>query len=976
MKTKIFTVATVFGAFLGTSVMPIWAAECTPDPTSKALAHSTLASAAGYKGHGEAGALLNFDRFHQDTSSSLLPVPTSGFEGRQQSALFDRRMGVPTFLWAKTDVAPVAVGALTAREQLIARARAHLKNEAASLKLTDALIDEAFVSDAQYNGNGPAVVRFKQRVAGKEVFGRSLNVLLDRSGKPIAVSGYFATDFAPSSVAGLGFNRSAAQAVAAGWRSLGEGLGLLDAALMQVAATKAGYEWFSTPAINGSQVFERMPRAKAIYYPRNGHLEPAYYVELFSLAKANKALSAFGLVVSASDGSILNRRNLVSHAEPFTYRVFADGASNGFTPYDSPLGNGFTPFPGAAPSDKIARTTTVTADLISLPSLTNLGVTDPWLADDATTTVGNNTDACIDAVDSPTSGLISSPILDPILNTCVTAIGDIRPEITSARTFDYALAPDEDPSNENARSAAAVSLFYINNWLHDWWYVHGFNEEAGNAQTSNFGRGGAEGDPILAQGQDASGRSNANMATPADGSSPRMQQYLFDGVINGAVKQVTPTVGEPLLFSVGTFSPADFDVPATPVVLANDGSGEPTDGCGPVVPDPTGLGLIPNIPAPPQASLRGAIAMVDRGTCSFTTKARFAQLSGAAGLIVVNNTDGDPIAMGNADLPISLPLPVSTDDTYTVPAVMIRRADAQPLKDLIAAGTEVTMTLQRTASTDLDGTLDNQIVAHEFFHYVHNRLAVVGSQQSSSMGEGWGDIDGFMLSTRPEDRLMPGNDKYQGAYGLAGYVVNGFYSGIRRAPYSTDMAKNAFTFKHMSDGTATPDGGAGATNSEVHNAGEIWANQMWECYVGLLNDPRHSFAEAQTRMKDYIIGGLKMTPDDATFTEARDAVLSVVLARDYLDYEVCSNGFAKRGNGLNAVAPDRASTDLTGAVEDFTPFVCKASTPTTPTTPTTPISPAPVTDAGAGRFGGALNLLLLLPLLGMGLLRRRAVLRR
>ena len=169
---------------------------------------------------------------------------------------------------------------------------------------------------------------------------------------------------------------------------------------------------------------------------------------------------------------------------------------------------------------------------------------------------------------------------------------------------------------------------------------------------------------------------------------------------------------------------------------------------------------------------------------------------------------------------------------------------------------------------------------------------------------------------------MPGNDKYQGAYGLAGYVVNGFYSGIRRAPYSTDFAKNAFTLKHISDGTATPDGADGASNSEVHNAGEIWANQMWECYVGLLNDPRHSFAEAQSRMKDYIIGGLKMTVMDATYVEARDAILSVVLATDFKDYKSCSDGFAKRGSGLNAVAPARDSTDLVGVTEDYTPFVC------------------------------------------------------
>src|SRR3546814_1442961 len=68
-------------------------------------------------------------------------------------------------------------------------------------------------------------------------------------------------------------------------------------------------------------------------------------------------------------------------------------------------------------------------------------------------------------------------------------------------------------SGVNARNAAIVNLFYMNNWLHDWWYDHGFDEQAGNAQTSNYGRGGVEGDAISAQEQDSSGRNNANMET-------------------------------------------------------------------------------------------------------------------------------------------------------------------------------------------------------------------------------------------------------------------------------------------------------------------------------------------------------------------------------------------------------------------------------------------------------------------------------
>src|SRR3546814_2630892 len=56
--------------------------------------------------------------------------------------------------------------------------------------------------------------------------------------------------------------------------------------------------------------------------------------------------------------------------------------------------------------------------------------------------------------------------------------------ISDTRSFDYAIHGDDDPSGVNARNAAIVNLFYMNNWLHDWWYDHGFDEQAGNAQTS------------------------------------------------------------------------------------------------------------------------------------------------------------------------------------------------------------------------------------------------------------------------------------------------------------------------------------------------------------------------------------------------------------------------------------------------------------------------------------------------------------
>ncbi|SEQ42079.1 Fungalysin/Thermolysin Propeptide Motif [Solimonas aquatica] len=911
MRSLTFQLAMAVG--LATASAAVQAAQCVLPP--EVLAHATRASNAALAVDAESGDLPGVDRARRErrASGQLAALPQN-LGGRLQPALFDRHLGQTTFLWARRDASAVAVGPLKTREQLIARARAHLRSEAAALRLSEAMISEAQVVDAQYNGNGPAVVRFRQQVLGREVFGRSLNVLLDRSGKPVAVSGYFATDYDPAALGAQGLVLSAAQAIAGAWRSIG---GAMDAAQLRRAATRGGYDWYAISNPGGELLAERQPRIKQVYYARGQRLEPAYYTELFATGKRDGRFNAYGLLISAVDGSVLHRRSLVARAKAYTYGVFADGAEGGWRPYDSPLGNGFTPFPGASPDARVPR---VSSASTQRRTLSDAGTGDPWLPDDATTTIGNNVRACIDRFDLSGYNLAGLVLLDNLLNTCARLAGDIYPPLSAAGSFDYPLGPDQDPKARNARYAAAVNLFYVNNWLHDWWYGHGFNEAAGNAQTSNYGRGGEENDALIAQGQDGSGRNNANMATPADGSPPRMQQYLFDGPVVGTVRQTAPVSGAPLTFTVGSFTPASYDIPATAVVLANDRYSTPTDGCGVVVNDPSGLGLIPSLPPLPQLSLRGKIALIDRGSCPFTTKARFAQISGAVAAVIVNNSDADPIPMGNADIPLNLPL--STDWTYRIPTVMIRRADGELLKQQLAAGQSVKLALHRDASLDLDGTLDNQIVAHEFFHYVHHRLTDSSSQQTGAMSEGWADFDALLLSVRADEHFIVGNEQYQGAYDLAGYVMNNFYHGIRRAPYSTDFAKNAYTFRHIAEGEPTPDGGSGLNNSEVHNAGEIWANQLWECYAGLLNDGRYSQPQAQSRIQDYVIAGLKMTPADATFTEQRDAVLAAVLAGDFQDFKSCSEGFAKRGAGLLAVAPARDSTDFTGVVEDYTPFVC------------------------------------------------------
>ncbi|MBK7946636.1 MAG: M36 family metallopeptidase [Flavobacteriales bacterium] len=77
------------------------------------------------------------------------------------------------------------------------------------------------------------------------------------------------------------------------------------------------------------------------------------------------------------------------------------------------------------------------------------------------------------------------------------------------------------------QSALITNLYYWNNTVHDVLYGYGFNDPSGNFQQNNYGRGGTGNDYVLADALDGSGTNNANFATPAEGTRPRMQMYVW-----------------------------------------------------------------------------------------------------------------------------------------------------------------------------------------------------------------------------------------------------------------------------------------------------------------------------------------------------------------------------------------------------------------------------------------------------------------
>ncbi|MBK9940821.1 MAG: M36 family metallopeptidase [Kouleothrix sp.] len=83
-----------------------------------------------------------------------------------------------------------------------------------------------------------------------------------------------------------------------------------------------------------------------------------------------------------------------------------------------------------------------------------------------------------------------------------------------------------DPADAYGDDQKVLNIFYLNCYMHDFFYMLGFREHDGNFQRDNFGRGGAASDRVDARAHSGAVWGTANMYTPADGSSPVMNMGL------------------------------------------------------------------------------------------------------------------------------------------------------------------------------------------------------------------------------------------------------------------------------------------------------------------------------------------------------------------------------------------------------------------------------------------------------------------
>ena len=449
------------------------------------------------------------------------------------------------------------------------------------------------------------------------------------------------------------------------------------------------------------------------------------------------------------------------------------------------------------------------------------------------------------------------------------------PDGGASLTFDFPLDFNASPAQN--LDASITNLFYWNNLMHDVWYQYGFDESSGNYQANNYGRGGLPGDHVEAQAQDGSGTNNANFSPGTDGTSGRMQMFIWESIDTDLRVNIPTGAAGDYNAAPAVFGPQNFSVTGD-LVVASDTTANPTEGCDNLI---------------NASAINGKIALIDRGNCTFVEKTANAQAAGAIGVLICNNVDGTLNMSGN-------------DPNITIPTIMISKNQCDFIRTQIPG---VNVTLINNIDFQVDSDLDNGIVAHEYGHGISIRLTG-GANNSSCLnneeqaGEGWSDWLGLVMTANQED--TPEMARGIGTYSLGKTSTHG---GIRSYPYSTDMTINPHTYNNI------------RTESVPHGVGSVWCAMIWDLYWDLVDvygydtDIYYGTGGNNIAM-NLVIEGLKLQSCNPGFVDARDAILLADKMMYNADNEcLIWETFARRGLGFSA--SQGSSNSRTDGTEAF-----------------------------------------------------------
>jgi len=212
-------------------------------------------------------------------------------------------------------------------------------------------------------------------------------------------------------------------------------------------------------------------------------------------------------------------------------------------------------------------------------------------------------------------------------------------------------------------------------------YTDGFD-------VANMSLGGAASGvaDLLTVAVDDLDKANMVVAVAAGNSGPGHYTVESPGsaqrALSAGASTVPHFVGAPFAFNGSTIGLASGDFATVTSDL--------TAAIGVVAGTVGGLGTACS--ALPAGSLTGDIAVLSRGTCTFSTKIRNAQAAGAVAVVVVNNVAGDPTAMASD----------GTADQPTVPAYMASLANRASLVAADGASGTIGASLSYFSTTNVD----------------------------------------------------------------------------------------------------------------------------------------------------------------------------------------------------------------------------------------------------------------------------------
>ncbi|MGH9904192.1 MAG: M36 family metallopeptidase [Pyrinomonadaceae bacterium] len=720
------------------------------------------------------------------------------------------------------------------------------------LGLTQADLADVVVTDAYTSDHtGVSHVYLRQRFQGIEVYNGNINVNVAANGTVLS----HGSDFVPNLTSAVNRTSPVITSTAAALAAAAS-VELTPTALLNILELRAGAA--REVVLSGGGISLSPIPVKLVYQPVEGTVRLAWNVEIEEVSQRHW----WSLRVDAETGALLSKDDFIDR-DGSSYRVFSH--------------------PLESPNHGLRSLISSPADFLASPF--GWHDTNGAAGPEFTITRGNNAHAYADT--------IGDGLPDPLS----------EPDGGAALDFDFPFDPSREPLEY--RPAAVTNLFYWNNIIHDVFYRYGFTEAAGNFQVNNYGRGGLGNDYVQAEAQDGTPNgasaplNNANFGTPVDGSRPRMQMYLWQPPYPNSVIVQAPS---PIAGSYDA-TDAQFGAPVPPVGLTgavvpvNDGVGVAADACEPLI----------GFPA-------GSIALLERGTCSFTIKVLNAQNAGATAAILHNNVPGGPaLRIGFA----TTPTPDANAARVVIPSVMVSYNDGHRFR----ANLPLTATVARKLEGDRlrDGDFDSGVITHEYGHGISNRLTGGPSTVSclnnqEQMGEGWSDFLGLALTARSGDTATQRR-------GVGTYVLyqstDGF--GIRPTPYSTDMSANPATYDAIK------------TAAVPHGVGYIWASMLWEVYWNLVHAHGYNpdvYGDWTTGGNNLaiqlVIDGMKLQKCSPGFVDGRDAILQ---ANQILTggANQCSiwKAFAKRGLGVSAIQGSSGSV-IDGTQAFDVPAGCQA----------------------------------------------------